>query len=311
MVLKTAEDDDGRRLDRVIRKYFQKTEPDLALSTIHRLFRLGKIRVDGKVSAPDIRVKANQTIEIRGIEHKKENHLKPSIQEHVSLPILFQNYGLLAVNKAPGLIVHGKNSLEDLVLRFLDKKIPSSLSFKPGPLHRLDKQSSGVLVFSYNLNGARFFSSLLREQKVKKIYLAVVDGIINKKEIWEDQLIRDREKKVSYTGTGKSAFSAVTPLARSGNQSLISVEIKTGRTHQIRAQASSRGHPLSGDTKYGGKKLNANNGKFFLHALTLEFTAPDGEYVKIKAPLPEMFAEIIKTVFTPEKQLPEFRDFFS
>jgi len=190
----------------------------------------------------------------------------------------------MAVNKPAGLAVHGHDSLDDMVRSFLADKLPPSLSFKPGPLHRLDKPSSGIVVFSTSIEGARLFSSLMRDRKISKIYLAVVEGNVKCEEIWQDDLFRDKEKKKTFishgdSGGGKTAVTKVTPLAADGDYTLIKAEIATGRTHQIRAQAAFHGHPLAGDKKYGGKKFGNGSG-FFLHAWKLEFL----EYV-ITAPI--------------------------
>ena len=187
--------------------------------------------------------------------------------------------------KPAGLAVHGFGSLDSMVRSYLTDKLSLSLSFKPGPLHRLDKPSSGIVVFSTSLEGARLFSLLMRERKVKKTYLAVVEGKIKTEEIWQDELVRDRETKKTYVSREKScgskdAVTKVTPLATEGNYSLIKAEIATGRTHQIRAQSAEHGHPLAGDVKYGGSRNSQMSG-FFLHAWKMEFL----EY-SITAPLP-------------------------
>jgi 23S rRNA pseudouridine955/2504/2580 synthase len=181
------------------------------------------------------------------------------------------------------------------VREYLAGKIPASLSFKPGPLHRLDRPSSGIVVFSTSIEGAQLFSTLMREHKVKKTYLAIVEGKAEKEETWEDILVRDKEAKKTFVSPeGKTAITKIKPLAHeeSGKYSLISAQIITGRTHQIRAQAASRGLPLAGDIKYSGKKIN-DKGSFFLHAWKLEFLN-----FSIEAPLPPTFEEQVKKFFT-------------
>jgi 23S rRNA pseudouridine955/2504/2580 synthase len=202
--------------------------------------------------------------------------------------------GLIAVNKPEGLAVHGENSLDTMVRSFLADKLPHSLSFKPGPLHRLDKPSSGIVIFSSNLEGARLFSSLMRERKVRKIYLAIVEGNVKHEEVWEDLLVRDKDINKTFismekTGESKRATTKIKPLAVSGNYSLITAEIATGRTHQIRAQAAFHGYPLLGDCKYSG---GYDKGGFFLHAWKMEFLS-----FSIEAPLPDKFREKIKALF--------------
>jgi 23S rRNA pseudouridine955/2504/2580 synthase len=201
------------------------------------------------------------------------------------LRIIWEGAGLLVLNKDAGIRVHGPDSLDEQVRAFLREKLPASLSFRPGPLHRLDKPTSGILVFSASLEGARIFSALLRARLLGKRYLALVEGKLTVPAIWEETLVRDmRRKKTEASvsapepergyGPAKPARTRVFPLAARGGYSLILLEIDTGRTHQIRSQAAFHGHPLAGDRKYGGGFLS---GGFLLHAFSLEFPPKPGE----------------------------------
>jgi 23S rRNA pseudouridine955/2504/2580 synthase len=269
MELVTGENDKGRRLDRILRKAL----PDYPLPLIHRLLRQKKILVNGKPGRAQDRIESGAKISISFL--KKMQTRLSLVRQYPPPEILWQGSGLIAVNKPAGLAVHGHNSLDGMVSSFLAEKLPPSLSFKPGPLHRLDKPSSGIVIFSTSIEGARLFSSLMREQKVRKTYLAVVEGNVKSEETWQDDLFRDKEKKKTFisrlnSGGGKTAVTKVTPIAADGGYTLIKAEIATGRTHQIGAQAAFHGHPLAGDKKYGGKKFGKKNG-FFLHAWKLEF----------------------------------------
>jgi 23S rRNA pseudouridine955/2504/2580 synthase len=278
MELVTGENDSGRRLDRILRKLLA----DYPLPLIHRLLRQKKVLVNGKPGKAQDRIESGAKISISSLEDIQTQ--KPLTRRFPPPEILWQNSGLIAVNKPAGLAVHGPDSLDDMVRSYLAEKLPPSLSFKPGPLHRLDKPSSGIVVFSASLEGARLFSSLMREHKVRKTYLAIVEGELKGEEIWHDELVRSKEIKKTFVSPnadgGKTAITKATPLAADGNYTLIKTEIATGRTHQIRAQAAFHGYPLAGDKKYGGKKFGRGSG-FFLHAWKLEFleytiTAPLG-----------------------------------
>jgi len=288
----TGENDNGRRLDRILRKALA----DYPLPLIHRLLRQKKVLVNGKPAKAQDRIDSGAKISIPSLDNAQIRSPKtraPQVraQQVRNFPppeILWQGMGLIAVNKPAGLAVHGHDSLDDMVRFYLADKLPPSLSFKPGPLHRLDKPSSGIVVFSTSIEGARLFTSLMRERKVHKTYLAIVEGELKGEEIWQDELFRDKEKKKTFisqpnAGGGKNAVTKVTPLAADGKYTLIKAEIATGRTHQIRAQAAFHGHPLASDKKYGGKKYGAKSG-FFLHAWKLEFL----EYA-ITAPLSENY----------------------
>jgi 23S rRNA pseudouridine955/2504/2580 synthase len=283
----TGDNDKGRRLDRILRKAL----PEHPLPLLHRLLRQGRVLVNGKRAKANDRLDSGVKISIPSLE----DAVKPAIAvKPLPCPeILFQDSLFLAVNKPVGISVHGSNSLETMVRSFLADKLPPSLSFKSGPMHRLDKPSSGIVVFSASIEGARLFSSLLKEQKVRKTYLAIVEGNIEKEEIWEDILIRDKNKKKTFvsekkTDNGKTAVTKVKPLSTKGGYTLVIAEIATGRTHQIRAQAAEHGHVLLEDKKYGSNF----KGGFFLHAWKMEFLD-----FNIEAPLPQRFIKKIEELF--------------
>jgi 23S rRNA pseudouridine955/2504/2580 synthase len=319
----TGTDDVGRRLDRILRRVF----PDMPLSLIHRLLRKGRVMVDGVPSGAADRIAGGARILVQGevLEHEdgrpspKQRAVFESPSEVPSGPagsspglcILREGDGLLIVNKPAGLAVHGSglSCLDTLVRSYLRDKLPPSLSFRPGPLHRLDQGSSGVIVFSTSLEGARTFSALMRERRLRKTYLALVGGRIKGEEIWEEVLFRDTSKRKTLAITGeqagrsqaKPARTRVFPLAVRPLYSLVALEIETGRTHQIRSQAAFHGHPLAGDRKYGG---SFQRGGLLLHALSLGFPTEGlplgleelrGETVR--APLPEPFLRRIQEIF--------------
>jgi len=337
--LTAGKDDHGRRLDRIIRKAL----PDYPLSLIHRLLRQKKILVDNKPATPNHRIKQGMVIKVytpvnhssNQVNHivvnqknskvnKKNPHLQPPLPKprpHSSLlPVLYQGSGIIVFNKPQGLSTHGPNSLDSIVNAWLAEEgaLPRSLSFKPGPLHRLDKPTSGAIVFSQSLEGAKLFSALLKEHKLEKTYIAIVEGRIEGEKIWRDTLEHDKDARKSFVKTDplppnpdpslhcslspspKEALTTVKPLASNDEYSLIEARIKTGRHHQIRAQAAAHGHPLAGDIKYGAPPLpgQSRGGCFFLHAWKIRFIeSPDGLPQEIIAPLPEEFQAQIETLF--------------
>ena len=292
--LRAGDDDDGRRLDRILRKAL----PELPLSGIHRLLRRKQVLVDGSPGQAAARIRSGQFIHVEGLEIPESGGLPRTRARAFSpgkpLRVILEGAGLLALNKDAGVQVHGPNGLDEQVRAFLRGKLPVSLSFRPGPLHRLDKPTSGILVFSASLEGARIFSALLRARLLRKRYLALVDGKFAAPAFWEETLVRDtRQKKTeasvlpqpgssggqepgpgSVYGPAKTARTRVFPLAARDGYSLVLLEIETGRTHQIRSQAAFHGHPLSGDRKYGGSFFS---GGFLLHAFSLEFPHKPGE----------------------------------
>jgi 23S rRNA pseudouridine955/2504/2580 synthase len=294
-----ASDDDGRRLDRLLRKAL----PALPLSALHRLLRKKYILVDGTPAGASSRVKAGSVITIPS-EAAPVSPVSPLVHpaHQPILPILWEGSGILALNKPSGLAVHGPSSLESIVRRYLAEKLPASISFRPGPIHRLDTPTSGIILFSTSLRGARYFSALIRERQVKKQYLALVDGNLEAPQHWDDRLVRDRNTAktiVTQEQDAQRAETAVFPLATTPGYSLILASIHTGRTHQIRSQAAFHGHPLVGDRKYGG---SFQSGGLLLHAYTLEFPVTEdtdrlGLPEILKAPPPDAFHRRINEIF--------------
>lgn len=278
-------DDAGRRLDRLLRKHYS----DLPLSAIHRLLRTGRVRIDGKkVTAAD-RPSEGSVLELPELEGllggADRGHPSSPPPKGLKLDIVWEDASLLVVSKPAGLLVHGPQSLEDHVLAYLEGKLSPSLSFRPGPLHRLDRGTSGIVTFSKSLDGAQRFSAALQARTLRKRYLALLEGSLTREEHWEDELIRDREgrrtevqdaSEANHTGNGtegKTALSRAIPLSRTKDRTLALIEIGTGRTHQIRSQAAAHGFPLAGDGKYGGSM--ERNG-FLLHAYELA-SSPEAE----------------------------------
>jgi 23S rRNA pseudouridine955/2504/2580 synthase len=322
--IKAAKDDEHRRLDRVLRKF----APDTPLSHIYRLLRKGSVLVNGKkagVGSACLRVMAGDVIAVPDEFSPRLNSVAgnraggassevSSVSQDARSRIVFENDDLLVVNKSAGMVVHGgalvqeQRNLAEMVESYLADAIPRSLSFKPGPLHRLDQPTSGLVMFSKSLAGARLFTALIRERKIVKRYLAIVDGRIERAERWRDDLIRNREERKTFAaecaGSGsrdsRHAETYVEPIASHSAYSLIRAEIHTGRTHQIRSQAALHGHPLAGDKKYGGSFLKTG---LLLHAHSLEFPPETGLPV-LNAPLPPAFRRFIKDKFPSLRHMP-------
>ena len=327
--LTAGTDDAGRRLDRILRRAL----PDHSLSLIHRLLRQGKIRVDDAPAGPETRVQPDAVIQIE-TQREPKPRSEPSRENRApqaSLPdILANGAGIIVFNKPAGLASHGPESLDTLVKAHhaRERQSARSLSFRPGPLHRLDRPTSGAIAFSENLAGARLFSELLREGRIAKTYLAIVEGrpavsrgpavsrepIVKPKStgemIWRDPLRRDGAARKTLVATARDTDGSLAAetrarlLASGDRYSLMELEISTGRTHQIRAQAAAHGYPLAGDLKYGGHpiqghpKADRDAGGFFLHAWKIEFDRDiDGLPRIVRAPLSRPFLALLRVFF--------------
>lgn len=282
--------DEGRRLDRVLRILLDQR----GLPEIYAGLRKKAILVNGVKAEPSLRLAKGDRIEVDerlcpppGITSPRRPG--PSGGGAGFSPLealcLCRTADILVLNKPRGLATHGPNSLELMVRKAETEGRESSLAFVPGPLHRLDRNTSGVLAFSLSITGAREFTRALQAGLVAKTYLALVEGEMDSPEVWEDELVRDGQSRITQAGPGGAlARSRAKPLIAARGLSLLEIGIDTGRTHQIRAQASLHAHPLVGDRKYGGRPGDF----YFLHAYRLGFLAPflPGLPEDITAPLP-------------------------
>ncbi len=312
----TGSNDSGKRADTIFRKLL----PGMPLSAIYREIRNGRLRINSRKISPSWRVSAEDTMEIHislgsfisASEKEKTVQINGKTDpEGFINSILFENSDIIIINKKRGELVHSgdkeekKPTLEQLVNRYLSGKIEPSLTFRPGPLHRIDRNTSGIVVFGKSIEGARVFSQLLREGKTEKKYIALFDGIIRKEVTWENTIIQDKNKKKSVAADdikhGK-AVTTVKPIVSGRNNTLAFVTIPTGKYHQIRKQGELNSHPLTGDSKYRGSSVLPF---YLLHAYQLSVSEDDliCNFKTVKAPLPDYFIKNLKNIFN-EKELP-------
>ncbi len=273
--------------------------PSAPLSRIFQAIRKGEILVGGRAVAGSYRVQEGDVIRVRADLAKagfaKATHPEAEAPaEWLSSAILLESDHLLVVNKPRGLLVHGEGSVERAIRAYLAPKLPASLSFLPGPLHRLDRNTSGLLAFGKSLAGSRRFSSLLKSGAIGKLYLGLLDGALLTRVEWEDALERKgRDGVTMQSSGGVTARTAVVPLLQSDRFTLSALQIATGFTHQIRAQAKIHGHPLAGDRKYGG---SSRPGGYLLHAWILELSEPDEllGFARIVAPPPSQMLSFLR-----------------
>ena len=300
-----CEDDSGRRLDRVVRKFLE----NIPLSGIYSAIRQGKIKINGKKQKGSYLTKKDDEILIDRslfdpVQSADDNVLKASNKKKESKPLLkpdiiLKTDDLLFINKRSGEVIHGEKSLCEAVLKYFPPK-EKSLSFKGGALHRLDKDTSGILTFSQSLKGAQLFSKALRQDKISKIYLGITEGKPSLKEF---------RNKID----GKECLSLVNVIefSKQKNLSLVLFNLITGRKHQIRIQCAQFGTPLLNDKKHNPKQKKISpafskivSGTYFLHAYKLIFKESllDDLPLEITAPLPDRFKTVIKSLFGIEAE---------
>ncbi len=285
----------------------RKLLPELPLSALYRLLRSGDIRVNGKKAKPDYAIVAGDELRLwlTGSEAtrqpgapRRRDAGAPGRAEAFAALILAQTRDIVVVNKPRGLLSHGKDGLDTLALAYFAERIDAALAFTPAPLHRLDRNTSGALAVSASMQGSREFSLALREGRIHKLYLALLDGELERPREWQDALLRDGDALKSVSGgmADRQAHALFEPLAVVQGRTLARIRIHTGLTHQIRAQAALHGYPLSGDIKYGGSRCT---GGYILHSYSLGI--PDDVAAEspgtVFAPLPADAERRLRAIF--------------
>jgi len=294
-----AENDSDKRIDSVIRRFL----PLMPLKNIFKSIRSGDIRVNNLKVKQNHKLKIGDTIAIyKPYLQQKKTDTKNVVKEIDRDRVIYENRDILIYNKPRGVLVHGeKNSLDFQIRNYLKDKVEESLSFSPGPLHRLDRNTQGLIAFSVSLNGAREFTNLLKNGGIRKFYIAVVDGIHSKKEVWKDSISRNEMENKSYvTSEGKISETIFKPIFSKDNYTIALLEIKTGRTHQIRVQCSAHNKPLTGDIKYN---KNTKYKKYYLSAISLSFVKKSDiiDINNISMPFSKISDSLISNLFTSQE----------
>lgn len=292
--------EEKNRLD----SYIASKGLELSRSMIKKLLEDGKITVNGEITKASYKVQLNDKIEI-DIEKPKEVKLEA---QEIPLDVIYEDNDILVVNKQKGLVVHpGNGNLDGTLANAVMAHCKDSLSgiggeLRPGIVHRLDKDTSGLLIIAKNDKAHIKMSEQIKDRKVKKTYIALVRGIISENEATINMPIgrstKDR-KKMAVTKNGKEAITHFKVLNRfttnKASYTLLEVKIDTGRTHQIRVHMAEIGHPVIGDTVYSNGKNEFGVVGQCLHAKKLEFIHPITEKeMNLEAPLPEYFEKIIE-----------------
>jgi len=287
----------------------------LSRSQIQKLIRAKKIRVVGKGTKPNFILRGGETIEVE-IPEQEEFRLVP---ENIPIDIAYEDEHLLVVNKPPGMVTHPargnwQGTLLNAVLYHTGKLSSVGGDFRPGVVHRLDKDTSGLLIFAKRAAVHLHLSQMLSEKKISRQYLALVWGHIPIENLVVEAPIGrhpgDPLKRAVVVG-GKPAKTEFFPIANFEFTQLVRVKLYTGRTHQIRVHTKHIGHPVFGDPDYGGretqihgiapqyrvaaKKLLELAPRHMLHAWFLKFYHPVLEKeMKFFAPLPEDFTRVLE-----------------
>ncbi|MBO4400893.1 MAG: RluA family pseudouridine synthase [Selenomonadaceae bacterium] len=279
--------------------YLNEKFPDKSRSHIQKIISSGAVTVEGKIVKPSFKLSGGEIISVTETESVDAEYLP----ENLPLDILYEDADIIVVNKARGMTVHPAETVHSgtLVnaLLFHCKDLSGINGVRrPGIVHRLDKDTSGVMVVAKNDAAHVNLAEQIQSKTAVRTYLAIVHGIISDGAgIITGAIGRDKadRKKMAVVADGKPAVTEFKVLARFENFTYVECKLQTGRTHQIRVHMAAIGHPLLGDTKYTARKnIFAIDGQA-LHSHTLSLTHPaTGERMNFTAPLPDDMAEILK-----------------
>ena len=287
---------DGVRLDKAI----ADIDTDISRMTVQKLIEENKVLVNGKQEKASYKVKSGDKISLE-IEPPKESKLKP---EEIPLDIIYEDNDIIIINKAKGMVVHPGNGNPDGTLaNAIMARCKESLSgiggeIRPGIVHRIDKDTSGIIIVAKNDKAHLNISEQIKEHKTTKTYLALVRGRVKENEATIDMPIarskKDR-KKMAVDKDGKKAVTHFKVLKRYAENTLLELVIETGRTHQIRVHLSEIGYPIVGDYTYSNGKNKFGVEGQMLHAYKIKFKHPTtNKEVEFQAELPQYFKEILE-----------------
>jgi 23S rRNA pseudouridine1911/1915/1917 synthase len=290
----------GKRLDIFIAHY----EPHISRSRIQTMIKDGHALVDGKIEKPGYKVKPGEQVTLELPERK----VREVLPEPIPLTVIYEDPHFIVLNKPPGLVVHPApgNYTGTLVnaLLYHYGSLPSSGAGyeenereRAGIVHRLDKDTSGVMVVARTREALSALSAQFKSRVVKKRYLALVAGVIKKGsgsvEIGLGRHVKERKKMSVHTHSAREAVTTYVVKERYRDATLVEVEIKTGRTHQIRVHMAHIGHPVLGDRVYGGSKAAKSAERQMLHAESLSLLHPEtGNPMTFSVPPPRDMAEV-------------------
>ena len=284
--------DQTGRIDKVL----TSLEPEITRSQLKNLINDGHVTVNGQAVKPKYKVQAGDKISLV----KPEPQSLELTPENIPLDIVYEDDDVIVVNKPQGMVVHPApgHPNHTLVNALLYHSPLSTINgtFRPGIVHRIDKDTSGLLMVAKNDLAHQSLAEQLRNKTNKREYLALVYGQIKEDEGTIDAPLgrnpQDRKKQAVVKG-GRHAVTHFKVIKRYDNFTLVKCILETGRTHQIRVHMKYIGHPLVGDPLYGPRKMIGKNGQF-LHAALLGFKHPrTGKEMVFEAPLPENFQKML------------------
>ena len=294
-------DADENWMDERIDKFLSAQLPEQSRSYLQKIIKEGSVLVNGSPVKASYRMD-DQDEETIDLPELKEPEIEA---ENIPLDILYEDDDLLMVNKPKGMVVHPSaghttGTLVNAVMYHCKEDLSGINGvMRPGIVHRIDKDTTGVLVICKNDKAHNFVAEQLKEHSITRKYRAIVNGVIKEDEGTVNAPIgrhpTERKKMAINEKNGKHAVTHYRVLERFANHTYIECQLETGRTHQIRVHMASLHHPLLGDTVYGSQKNPYHLEGQTLHAMVLGLIHPStGSYLEVTAPLPEYFQKLLK-----------------
>ena len=284
----------GERIDSYI-----ASVTELSRSNVQKLIESGAILVNGKICKANYKLRTGDVAEIQ----MPETEDIEALPENIPLDIIYEDSDIIVINKARGMVVHPAagnytGTLVNALLYHCKDLSDINGVRRPGIVHRIDKDTTGLLAVAKNNNAHLVLAEQLQDHTMSRVYYAVVEGIIGENSGTVNAPIgrhdNDRKKMAVNTRVGKPAVTHFEVIERLDNCTLVKCRLETGRTHQIRVHMAYTGHPVTGDPVYGIKNNRGMEGQA-LHAGELTLIHPaTGRPVTFKAPLPEDFEKLLK-----------------
>jgi 23S rRNA pseudouridine1911/1915/1917 synthase len=287
----------GRRIDAALAERLGASR-----AAAQRLIAEGRVRVDGAAVDKGRTLKAGETVSWE----RPPPAPSELLAEAIAVPIVYEDDWLLVVDKPAGMVVHPAPGHErgTLVQALLERGIAGGHGRRPGVIHRLDRETSGLLIVARGEEAYRRLVAAMSGRRISRTYVALLCGELAQDEGTIDAAIgrhlRDRRRMALHSARARPAVTHFTVLARGAGYTLARVRLETGRTHQIRVHFAALGHPVAGDATYGRRPVPEGLTRHFLHAAELRFAHPDeGRELRFESPLPAELAAFLERVGLP------------
>lgn len=298
MIIYIDENDENKRLD----SYLVEITPDLSRSKIQNFIKSGNVKINDTIKKPSYSLKENDKIEFE-IPEQEDLTIKP---QNIPLDIVYEDENMLVVNKPSGMLTHPTTiERENTLVNALLYKYGENLSdingeFRRGILHRLDRNTSGLLMIAKNNNAHEFLANQIKEHTLTKKYCAIVKGVIKEDELEINLPIGrnpNQPHKMMVREDGKESLTRVKVLERFKEHTYVELTLITGRTHQIRVHMSHIKHPVYNDTLYGAGHGKVKTEEQVLQSYYLSFTKPFGnEIINLEIEPDEKINKVLRTL---------------